>query len=88
MAVSNVTTVNQPFHQTGEGSIFTVIEGISIDRALEQVSCLLDVARTSAYGADDEPNLIYSAGFHIEAAKAIVDSIAKGIIRERKAHKE
>lgn len=88
MAVSNVTTTTNPFYQSGEGSMFSVIEGIPIDRALEQASCLLDTARASAYGADNEPVLIYSAGFHIEAAKAIVDSILSGIIRERNAHQE
>ena len=87
MAVSNVTTVNKPFYQSGEGSMFSVIEGVSMERALNEVSCLLDVARSSAHCADDEPNMIHSAAFHIQAAKAVVDSILSGIIKQRNTDK-
>lgn len=55
--------------------LFAVVPGIPAADALEQASCLLATARDAAYGVAANGKHSFAAGYLIEMAKAVVDSI-------------
>lgn len=87
------TTTTLPvkfFNAVGGKPLFSVCEGLPLEEAITQASTLLSTAIQSAYTAadNDDSQAAYSSAYVCEMAKAIIDSIALGIQKEKTLHKE
>lgn len=73
------TTVPVAFSANTKNDLFSVVPGVSFDAALEEVSILLDIAKSVGERAAMDANgnnLMFASVHMIGMAKAVVDSIS------------
>lgn len=71
-------TAKIPFFSCGDGAeLFAVQAGIPSQKALDEASCFLSVARSIAYATAEkkDPNTVYAIAYLLEMAKALVDAV-------------
>ena len=88
MKTPAATTTPHSFHPMGPstGGLFDVCADLPALAALEQASCFLaSVYHTLQDVADDpHPESIYGAVYLTSMAKAVVDSVAKGLMQQQR----